>query len=509
MAAFVKNVGEGGFPSGKHRGMEASDRIWADGSETVLELKQAVFDTTGIPVHEQSIFLEGICLKDGDRLQDLGIDKNSILDVQRTKSGSLDSPPLSSTPAKTSSGKCTAETDSLDTDSTKRKKCENPEEMVKSFFAEDYDSLAPSGSKDLEVEDVMSQPRCVPCTSSTEETSSSAPTTPLPTVQPIPGWLTKMLISSLPTWNLKGDGSDLAHRGACAVCQYDYKEGDTVVQTPCRHVFHQGCLQPWLSVRVTCPHCRFKLSDIDLGHDASGKGKRGKKSAVLISVDGSDTGHSIKLKLQDVSGVPTCMQRLTHKGLKIQDNVSLKSQKMKEGSEVQAFLRLDSAYQQISDNGKDMKVPSKVLASSTNTDFAGKSDKNIKSKNEMHFKAKKCEMLKKARRKAEKKVRVPLMPIGTGTSRVLPKLPAERCAVCQFDYKIGDNVVETACQHRFHKGCLEPWLLMSPTCPACRYGLSSSGKLGNGIRKLLIAKRAVPGRTNHVCSAPPSKRFRI
>ncbi|PKA51271.1 Putative RING-H2 finger protein ATL71 [Apostasia shenzhenica] len=45
--------------------------------------------------------------------------------------------------------------------------------------------------------------------------------------------------------------------GCCSVCLVDYGEGDLVRQLPeCGHVFHVGCVDPWLRRRPTCPVCR-------------------------------------------------------------------------------------------------------------------------------------------------------------------------------------------------------------------------------------------------------------
>ena len=32
-----------------------------------------------------------------------------------------------------------------------------------------------------------------------------------------------------------------------------------LVATPCRHVFHRGCLSQWVVIEPTCPKCRNKL----------------------------------------------------------------------------------------------------------------------------------------------------------------------------------------------------------------------------------------------------------
>ncbi|KDO18265.1 hypothetical protein SPRG_15509 [Saprolegnia parasitica CBS 223.65] len=43
---------------------------------------------------------------------------------------------------------------------------------------------------------------------------------------------------------------------ACAICLCDYEHGETKLQMPCKHVFHQECVVRWLEKSATCPLCR-------------------------------------------------------------------------------------------------------------------------------------------------------------------------------------------------------------------------------------------------------------
>jgi hypothetical protein len=44
--------------------------------------------------------------------------------------------------------------------------------------------------------------------------------------------------------------------GECAVCQADISPPERVRLLPCRHVFHVGCIDPWLERSTCCPTCR-------------------------------------------------------------------------------------------------------------------------------------------------------------------------------------------------------------------------------------------------------------
>lgn len=51
----------------------------------------------------------------------------------------------------------------------------------------------------------------------------------------------------------------------CAVCKDNFLEGDKVIQFPCpnKHLYHGGCIQPWLKLHNSCPVCRFELATDD------------------------------------------------------------------------------------------------------------------------------------------------------------------------------------------------------------------------------------------------------
>ncbi|CAI9091414.1 OLC1v1026445C1 [Oldenlandia corymbosa var. corymbosa] len=43
----------------------------------------------------------------------------------------------------------------------------------------------------------------------------------------------------------------------CSICLGDYKDSDMLRLLPeCGHLFHLGCIDPWLKLRPTCPICR-------------------------------------------------------------------------------------------------------------------------------------------------------------------------------------------------------------------------------------------------------------
>lgn len=42
----------------------------------------------------------------------------------------------------------------------------------------------------------------------------------------------------------------------CTICQEELKLSELVKKLSCSHLYHENCIDPWLSVRNTCPVCR-------------------------------------------------------------------------------------------------------------------------------------------------------------------------------------------------------------------------------------------------------------
>lgn len=51
------------------------------------------------------------------------------------------------------------------------------------------------------------------------------------------------------------------------------------------------------------------------------------------------------------------------------------------------------------------------------------------------------------------------------------------CSICTEDFNKGEEVRVLPCNHKFHPGCVDPWLLnVSGTCPLCRIDLRPQGQ---------------------------------
>ncbi|KAF9425955.1 hypothetical protein BGZ94_007077 [Podila epigama] len=68
---------------------------------------------------------------------------------------------------------------------------------------------------------------------------------------------TEDVINNIPKHELTD--AELEAKAECAVCKDEFTKEDHLLQLPCKHIFHEDCIKPWLKVSGTCPTCRFSL----------------------------------------------------------------------------------------------------------------------------------------------------------------------------------------------------------------------------------------------------------
>uniref|UniRef100_A0A8C7WN61 E3 ubiquitin-protein ligase ZNRF3 n=1 Tax=Oryzias sinensis TaxID=183150 RepID=A0A8C7WN61_9TELE len=65
---------------------------------------------------------------------------------------------------------------------------------------------------------------------------------------------------------------------------------------------------------------------------------------------------------------------------------------------------------------------------------------------------------------------------GCGASDSLSSSSTSDCAICLEKYMDGEELRVIPCAHRFHKKCVDPWLLQHHTCPHCRHNIIEQKK---------------------------------
>ncbi|XP_024968464.1 probable E3 ubiquitin-protein ligase RHC1A isoform X2 [Cynara cardunculus var. scolymus] len=68
---------------------------------------------------------------------------------------------------------------------------------------------------------------------------------------------TRSAIDSLPT--IRITNRHLNNDSNCPVCQDKFDLGSEARMMPCNHIYHSGCIMPWLLEHNSCPVCRLEL----------------------------------------------------------------------------------------------------------------------------------------------------------------------------------------------------------------------------------------------------------
>ena len=48
------------------------------------------------------------------------------------------------------------------------------------------------------------------------------------------------------------------------------------------------------------------------------------------------------------------------------------------------------------------------------------------------------------------------------------KFSEDKCIICQYEYKIDEQLIILPCKHNFHLECIIEWLKKEKTCPFCK-----------------------------------------
>jgi E3 ubiquitin-protein ligase ATL6/9/15/31/42/55 len=101
-----------------------------------------------------------------------------------------------------------------------------------------------------------------------EGINGTGPTAQAPTANRRHRGLDPEIIESLPTMVYSEVKEHKIGKGAleCAVCLSEFEDDETLRLLPkCSHVFHPDCIDAWLAGHVTCPVCRYNLTDYKKG----------------------------------------------------------------------------------------------------------------------------------------------------------------------------------------------------------------------------------------------------
>ena len=66
---------------------------------------------------------------------------------------------------------------------------------------------------------------------------------------------------------LRKDSNIIDNDHSCSVCKDIFEIQQNVLYLPCKHVYHEDCILPWLKERNSCPTCRFELPTDDVDYE--------------------------------------------------------------------------------------------------------------------------------------------------------------------------------------------------------------------------------------------------
>ncbi|KQJ97203.1 E3 ubiquitin-protein ligase RING1-like [Brachypodium distachyon] len=79
----------------------------------------------------------------------------------------------------------------------------------------------------------------------------------------------KSALSTLPDVVVTDSMVAAAEGAECAVCKEDFSPGEGAKQMPCKHIYHDYCIVPWLELHNSCPICRFELPTDDPDYEGN------------------------------------------------------------------------------------------------------------------------------------------------------------------------------------------------------------------------------------------------
>lgn len=69
----------------------------------------------------------------------------------------------------------------------------------------------------------------------------------------------KTAVEALPVVKISEEHLRHDYSSECTVCKEDFEVGEETRQLPCKHLYHHGCIMPWLKMHSSCPVCRFQM----------------------------------------------------------------------------------------------------------------------------------------------------------------------------------------------------------------------------------------------------------
>ncbi|KAJ7955482.1 RING/U-box superfamily protein [Quillaja saponaria] len=67
---------------------------------------------------------------------------------------------------------------------------------------------------------------------------------------------------------------------------------------------------------------------------------------------------------------------------------------------------------------------------------------------------------------------IEMLTIDTGLDQM--RIRTTECAICIAEFEVKGEAAKLPCLHVYHRDCISKWLQRNPSCPMCRFKLSSN-----------------------------------
>ncbi|KAM0827970.1 hypothetical protein ACQ4PT_067853 [Festuca glaucescens] len=110
----------------------------------------------------------------------------------------------------------------------------------------------------------------------------------------------------------------------CAVCLAEFVDADELRVLPaCCHVFHPGCIDPWLAGAVTCPLCRADLTDLTPTGQQEESGDQDEECSV-VSFTAESLGSFSTVRKHELTDAEHSLYRRTQSAMDAPDRHTLR-----------------------------------------------------------------------------------------------------------------------------------------------------------------------------------------
>ena len=96
---------------------------------------------------------------------------------------------------------------------------------------------------------------------------------------------------------------------------------------------------------------------------------------------------------------------------------------------------------------------------------------------------------------------IDILPLQTLDPAAVAELKEQQttCNICLEDFTVGQELRTLGCSHKFHRECIDHWLLQVASCPICKRDLEAAAAAGTTTTTATSATSASPSCEEQQC----------